>query len=361
MKKQTRSKAWRTAVIVAVLTRVLFFAVAWLGSVFLDGSSERGALELWDRWDVGIFLRIAEGGYGGEADPHSTAFMWGFPLAVRLMATLLGDFLVAGLVVNFLASIVALHYIYRLAEETVGTGKGSKAAIYLALFPTAVFLVAPYSEALFLAGAIGAFYHAKQGQLFWTSAAAALAMSARLAGVFLLLGIAAELLVRGTSYLRTTIVITVGSLPIVGYMAFLKMTRGDPFYFLVDQELGWGRMFVGPIDSLRATIEGAVTSTGAQYITWSAELLGALIAIIAVALAVRRREWGYATYMASFTAALLTSTWYLSIPRMLLTYFPIQLGLAGRLNGLGHSLWLAASTALSVVGVAVFTRGGWFF
>src|SRR5207344_1718466 len=57
--------------------------------------------------------------------------------------------------------------------------------VYLAIFPTTVFLAAVYSESLFLALAVGAFLLAEQGRFGWAGVAGGLAMLCRLAGVAL--------------------------------------------------------------------------------------------------------------------------------------------------------------------------------
>lgn len=360
MDTSIRARAWKAAVLTVVITRVSFFVVAWLGVIMLDGDPARGFFEIWDRWDAGILLGIAEFGYTEAADPHPTALMWGYPLLVRLTEPVFGSYLGAGLVVNVFASLVALRYLYRLAEETLGEGAGDRAIIYLALFPTAVFLAAPYTESLFLAGAIASFYYAKAGHLRGVAIGSAVAMSARFAGIFLLVGLLIELLVRRTPKLKSVAAVSIGALPLLGHMVFLAITTGDPFHFLSDQAAGWGRRLVSPFESLRLTL-GQASLGDASSATWGIEVAAAVIAVLAVVWAVRRREWGYAAFMGSFTAALLTSSLYLSIPRMLLTYFPIPVALAARLRGLSHGIWIGASATLATIGVLVFTRGGWFF
>ena len=99
---------------------------------------------------------------------------------------------------------------YRLAEEEIGrgaglagphetNGAGRRASLYLLFFPTAVFLVAPYSESLFLAGAIPAFYYARRKRWIMAGMFAAVAMGARAAGIFLLFGLLVEFVRQPTS------------------------------------------------------------------------------------------------------------------------------------------------------------------
>ena len=52
----------------------------------------------------------------------------------------------------------------RVAEERLGADGGRRAVLYLALFPTALFLQAVYSESLFLFLSLAAFVLAERGR-----------------------------------------------------------------------------------------------------------------------------------------------------------------------------------------------------
>jgi hypothetical protein len=91
--------------------------------------------------------------------------------------------------------------------------------------------------------------------------------------------------------------------------------------------------------------------------------VAAAIGVAFVVWALRKREWGYATFMGSLLATLLVSTWYFSVPRMLLTMFPITLLVAGwsRDRTPRHEAVLIGSAVICAVGVIVFTQGAWFY
>ena len=76
-----------------------------------------------------------------------------------------------------------------------------------------------------------------------------------------------------------------------------------------------------------------------------------------------KREWGYAAYMGIFMVALMTSTWYFSIPRMLLSFFPVMLLMAHATEGrpLRHEMTLVVLAPVATLGVILFTRGAWFY
>lgn len=365
-------KEWRHSAVVAALVRVAFITIAVLATWYLSGEQgtpATGIFDMWRRWDAHHLLTLAEFGYTApESDAHAAAFFPMFPLTVRpfLMAGIAP--VPAGMLVALLASIVAGAYLYRLAEEELGQGSGSRAVLYLSLFPTAVFLVAPYSESLFLAGAIGAFYHARRERWELVSIPAAVAMASRAAGLFLLAGLVVEFVRQkdftGLRVATAGAALAVAILPLLAYGAFLSQAMGDPFEFLDAQESGWGRRFVGPITSFSVTWgtwnEGYPTN---WLLAWRVEIAAAALGVVFTLWAAVRREWGYAVYMGATLAVLMTSTWYYSVPRMLLSLFPIYLLLAAatRERPVLHDVLLMVLAPLAALGVVVFTQGNWFY
>ena len=363
---------WRSSAAVAVIVRAAFVIVAVLATWFLasaEGTPGVGVFDMWRRWDAHHFLTIAEYGYTApQSDAHAAAFFPLFPLCVRAVMLLGLSPTMAGMAVALAASVVAGAYLYRLAEEELGEGSGARALLYMTLFPTAVFLIAPYSEPLFLAGAIPAFYYARRHRWHLVGIPAAVAVGSRAAGIFLLLGLAAEF-ARQKDFSKERLAnaglsLFIGVLPLLAYGAFLSQAMGDPFEFLSAQREGWGRRFVGPLTSFSTTwgtwTEGHATN---WLLAWRVEIVAALVGVGFTTWAALRREWGYAVYMASLLAVLMTSSWYDSIPRMLLSMFPIFLLLASvtRNRPSFHDGIVIVLAPLAALGVVVFTQGNWFY
>jgi hypothetical protein len=351
---------------------VVFFSVALAASWLLAtsrGPHVQGFFAIWDRWDAALFMRIATYGYSGPlTDQHATAFFPLFPLLVRGASHLGLNPIGAGLLISALSSLVAFAYLFRLAEEEIGEGAGRRAVLYLAWFPTAVFLVAPYSEALFLAGAIPAFYYARRSRWSLVGLPAAIAVGARFAGCFLLLGLVVEFLRQRRFSFKTmrtaALALAAGIAPLVAYSVFLDRVKGDAFYYFVDQRTGWGRRLTSPLTALRLTWETWNTNQPTNWIfAWRLEILAAAAGVVFVLWALVKREWGYATFMAVMMASVMASSWYFSIPRMLLSLFPIPLLLAGFSfrSATRHEIVLLVMAPVAVLGVVVYTRGAWFF
>ncbi|MEA2516487.1 MAG: hypothetical protein QOG16_325 [Actinomycetota bacterium] len=372
-------RPWVDAAALVVVTRLIFFAVAFGAAMYLapgQGPVGEGFLDIWTRWDANHFVVVAEHGWSGPIAEAArpAAFFPLYPLAMRAgMAIGLAP-IAAGLLVSTIATYIACVFLIKLADAEIGPGAGRRAAMYLLLFPTAVFLAAPYSESLFLAGAIPAFYLARQRRWLLASIPAAVAMSARAAGIFLLIGLLFEYIRQGFEDHRwggarlrdAAACLGIGAAPLLAYGLFLQMERGNAFQYMIDQKEGWGRDFpTAPWTAFMATWN---TRKGLDYPTnwifaWRIEILAAGAGVALTIWALIKKEWGYAAFMGTFIATLMMSTWYFSIPRMLLSFFPAVLLLAAatheRQND--HELVLLAMAPIATLGVVIFTRGAWFY
>lgn len=364
---------WLESIRITTFSRLGFFIVAIAAAWFLqdqqNGRLTLGFLDMWHRWDAIHFTDIATYGYfAPETDPNAAAFFPLLPLLIDGFAALGLDPRLAGMVVSFVASIVAGSYLYRLAENDVGEGAGRRALLYLFLFPTAVFLAAGYTEALFLAGAIAAFYYARTERWMLVPIPTAVAMGARLAGLFLLVGLAVEFLrQRNFSFERIAgacATVAVGLLPLLLYGLFLVNSNKTFLEFKDAQYRGWGRKIVSPQESFISTWNTWFGDYTTNWIfAWRVEILAAIVGLLFTAWAFWRREFGYGAYMLATLAVLLTSTWYFSIPRMLLSLFPIPILLAHytQENPNRHQNVLLITAPLAAMGVIIFTQGKWFY
>ena len=341
-----------------------------------QGPVTEGFLDIWNRWDVRHFMTVADLGW---VDPdvlaaRPAAFFPLYPLAIRALAAIGITPILAGMLISVVATWVACTYLIKLADEEIGRGAGRRAALYLLLFPTAVFLAAPYSEALFIAGAVPAFYYARRARWLAAALPAAVASATRAAGMFLIAGLVFEYVrqaVRDHSWvghrLRDAFVaIVAAAAPIVAFGTYLWATRGTAMQYFIDQREGWGRNFpTNPLVAFQATWN---TRLGADYPTnwifaWRIEILAALAGVLLTVWAAVRKEWGYTAYMGLFMVSLLMSSWYFSIPRMLLSFFPAMLFLAEATDrdGTRHELAVVILASVAALGVILFTRGAWFF
>jgi Gpi18-like mannosyltransferase len=230
------ARATRSAVEIFLWSRIAIWLAALFAVVTLEplrnpkaGRWDDPALthdlssitDVWARWDSVHFLRIAEHGYSaGEA-----AF---YPLYPTLVAgigrALGGHYVLAGVTISLLATLGAFVLLERLGERRLGGDGARRAVLYLALFPTALFLQAVYSESLYLFLCLAAFVLAERGRFAGAGLVVGLAVLTRPVGLALVPPLV--LIARRRSWRLAT------ALPVVAvYPLVLWRKVGDPWAF----------------------------------------------------------------------------------------------------------------------------------
>ncbi|MFC4530299.1 mannosyltransferase family protein [Sphaerisporangium dianthi] len=318
-------------------------------------------VDKWREWDVVLLATIAEHGYDGDPgkphDPGLPAFFPGLPLLLRLVHLVVPDWTAAGLLISLVAGAVAMMALARLAEAE--GAHGWMAVLALLLFPTAVFLAAGYTESLFLAFAIPAWLAAKRGR--WPQAAmlAAGASCVRITGAFLALALIVEFFARGESPRRAGW-LALPVAPLVAYSAYQYGRSGDWLAWKHAQEAGWGRDFAWPWEAWETSWREAM-GAGDFSVAFRMEIAGAVVTVCVLVWLLVLRRWSEAVYTGAQAAALLTSAYYLSVPRSLLLCFPLWVLVAKVAT---RRAWVMALYALilgplMLLHTALFLSGAW--
>jgi hypothetical protein len=330
---------------------------------------ELGVLvDVWARWDSDFFLRIAEDGY----DRASAAFFPLYPAAVGLVGRiLLGHYVLAGVLVSLAAALAAFVLLYRLAELRLGADGARRAVLYLAVFPTSLFLQAVYSESLFLALALGAFLLAERGRFAGAGALAGLALLTRPAGLALLPALAL-LAWRARERDRALAGLALGPALFTAFPLALWIQLGDPLAFLDAQER-WHRELspLGPLggiwEGVRAVVEGGAPAGAAPMHAAAVNVQGLVaLAVFAALTVVAWRRFGapyglFAALSLALPLSVPSDRWpLLSLPRFGLVVFPFFLALAA-LGGRPrvHAALLASSAILLGVSVTQWALWQW--
>jgi Gpi18-like mannosyltransferase len=147
-------------------------------------------LESWARYDTTWYAKIAYQGYLPN-DP-SVAFEPGYPLIIRITATLLSiNYVLAALLVSNIAGLAFFILLYKLIrKEFNDTALARRTLVLLAAFPTAYYFVAGYTESVFMALVTGALLAALNRRWWAAGILAALASFTRWQGVLLCLPLA---------------------------------------------------------------------------------------------------------------------------------------------------------------------------
>ena len=194
-------KEWNGIVIAVIALRLIYAAIGWWvvssgGPIPLNetiygvikpflktDSFSQYFVNPWFGWDTISYLGIAILGYRQDA---SIAFMPLYPFLIRFTALLFGgNHLLAALVLSTLFCIIALILMYELFAAMYPQTIARDAVVMFLTFPTAFFLLAGYTESLFIALVLMFWILARKRRWFWAAVFAGLATLTRLQGVIL--------------------------------------------------------------------------------------------------------------------------------------------------------------------------------
>ncbi len=291
-------------------------------------------IDVWARWDSDWYLRVAEHGYS-DAPSSTAAFFPLYPGLVALLGRLLaGHYVLAGVLLSLGACAVAFVLLHRLARERLGEDASRRAVLYLAIFPTTLFLQAVYSESLYLALVLGAFLLAERSRFLGAGAVAGLAMLTRPVGVALLPALAV-LAWRAEDRRRALLQLAV-SIPIAAaYPILLGAWIGEPFAFLRAQDGIWQRelSWAGPLGGLWEGVAVLFADRPGRDLALNLQQLGFTLVFLALTVAAWRRfgvPYGlFALVSLAIPLSFPSDRWpLLSISRFGLVLFPLLLVLA---------------------------------
>lgn len=337
--------SWREALRVGLgiwlLTRMAFFVFA-LGAMQvapthdLVGKVPGWPARLYYSFDSLNFYSVAVSGYTSSAHPtaatNNPAFFPGYPLLARIVAMPFGGLHPSGApiywslaLIAWIGAAVAAVVIWRLAAEQAGRAAATRAVVLLLAGPYAVFLMASYSEGVFLAFAISAWYAGRRRQWWLAGVLGAAASLARINGLCLGAGLVAMYVLQRLQDGKRSVGSDAAALGlpffgIFGYFAWLRLHTGSWRAWFNAQD-HWHRKFTWPWDSLYRTIQYIEHPRGARMIP-ALELLFAVLAVTVLIALLVWHKWPEAIYVAITIASMTTSNWFLSLPRLCLMLFP---------------------------------------
>jgi hypothetical protein len=355
----------RYVVAVWFATRALVFLAAWIGGLALlqDNGSITGYFDLWNRWETPYYLSIAEGGYFPTGEfANNAAYFPGLALIIKAGLLVGISAPVTGMVVALIAGLAASLALSRLTNSVGGNGVWGVVAWTIA--PVAVFIAAPWAEALFAGLAFWAWWKARQGAWLAAGLLAGGAALVRINGLFLGVALIVLFLLSGEKRNRSGIALLAPFVVIAGYFAYLWSQSGDWKAWFTAQSVGWDRNFHDPVSAFLNTyrlIFEFNEGVGAPHSRFVIEILAvAALLALGVVMAIKR-WWPEAIFVLLTVGSLATSTYYYSVPRTAVVLFPVWM-----LIGLWLSRRRWLGIAYVVIGVPVlvlvsmrFAQGQW--
>ncbi len=374
---------------VFVISRLFFLGVGAVAADMLPWADPAtstleppGSLNYWAHWDGAWYSKIVTEGYDGSA-PERTAFFPLFPVLVYVGTSLGIGPAFWGVLVSLFATVFALYFLYRITEKFRGREAARAATLAFAFFPTAFFLNAVYTEALFLAFTTGSFWAAyMRRNLLLAGILGALAAATRNFGVLLLIPLSYEWL-RSRREFGWRGLAEIGLVPtgLLGYMIFLQGRFGNPLIFFRQQEAHWDRELTNPVATMQKAWGAA--GKGLNYVLDPATLflkpgaapaleasntinltfLALLLVLLAVGFAVLPPGLSAYAFLVTLLPVLTpTPSWPLmSLPRFMLSAFPLFLVLGYLLSRSRFTLypWLVVSASVGAAFASMFVTWRW--
>lgn len=381
--RQIKKQTWFRLLVIFVSWWLLLFVVGNFAIHLINPAMVDRALPGPDLlnysfgWDSGWYSAIANMGYGFS--PSAPAFYPLYPLLLHLVTSFTHlNMLTASMLVNTVASFVAIYFLYLLALDFSKNKNTAYLAVLLFLFfPMGYFLHVGYSEAVFCALSFGAVYFARQRNWLGANILAGLASASRLAGVLVIGVVALEYLASKQFQLKRigweALSFLLAPLGIVGYSLYLWRTVHDPLAMVHAYNYGdWAylKFDLNMALSAKATAgriakllwhrasgwQQAFFNEFAPFMAWLSLFGFAALGVV------KKLPLSYTLYIVGTIVLLGTHTSFVSSNRYILVVFPIYLLLADWLSRRAEhwrTLAVALSAGVMILYFVLFVNGIW--
>ncbi|HLD11607.1 MAG TPA: mannosyltransferase family protein [Patescibacteria group bacterium] len=223
---------------------MIALAVFILWDVFLQllltVSQGTWSVSYWLQWDAGHYLALAESGY---TQAYQAAFFPFYPFLVKTVASLGIPLPMSAFLLNQCVTLGVCLLLYKITRVQFGKKEAFWTLILFLSFPTSFFLIAGYSEALFLFLTLSFFVCLKRKNFLLSAAFVVFATLTRSVGFLLLLSFWVFLWKERDR--RRIFYLAMSTLGVFCLMIINASQFGNPFLFLTAQQY-WQRSFSTP-------------------------------------------------------------------------------------------------------------------
>lgn len=308
-----------------------------------NGFTFRGAIEFWRSLDSQHYLAITREWYLSEGDWGrivQLVFLPGYPLAVYPFYRIIGNDMIAGLLVSAVSFPLSCCMLYRLLRLDYEHGPAFRTVVMLLLLPGGFFFLAPMSESLYLLLALSALYTFRKKRFLLAGVLGAYCAFTRTVGLLLIAPMVLEWvrMFPNQDGGRKRWFLGILSLLLVpcGFLAYMWINRtvsGNALQFLTyqrdhwSQGLGWFFNTASYqtdylIDSIREGSRETALGLWLPNLLWH---FGTLALFLATA---KKLRPSYSAWFIAYFVIAIGTTWLLSGPRYLLSMPAIAMMLA---------------------------------
>ncbi len=359
--------------IIAIILAIKIFSfilapLAW--TVFKNQPCD--IISLWKQWDVSNYIYIAKNGYTAVGEGrYFIVFLPLYPFLIRISAMLIGNYEVSALLISNFASLIAGFYLYRLAKVDYPHSTALKSVFYLCIFPTSYFLIAGYTESLFLFLTIGCFYYARERNWLTAGVMGMFASATRITGLALIPALIYEFFSqrseaesRGKSH-KGALFLCMIPFGFISYLVLNYTVFGDAFAFVELQRAHWFKHLAPPWAGLSAAFWGILWREPAEKVlVGGAELVFGLFGFASIIYAfITKLRHSYIIYMLLTWLVVASTSYWLSMPRYMLSMFPVffVLAIIGDKREALHYVMTIAFLLFYCLFLILFTQGHWAF
>ena len=310
------------------------------------------AVNLWRATDSASYLTIAESWYAstGEWDRLvQLVFLPGYPITIRTVNLLIGNYLLSAMLVSALAFAGAGTVMYRLVRLDYSHETAIRALKYLCLLPGAFFFASPMTESLFLLLSVSCLYCLRRKNWLAACILGGMASFTRSVGLVLFVPAIFEMIshdvrmsssAEGLSKSNTGIrkFAKYACLPIIflgfgGYLLINYQVSGNPLQFMIYQREHWSQSMGFFFNTVSYQTDYAVRCVEEMEHNnliglWLPNLFCIFTGLIIMLPAVKKLRPSYTAYFLIYYIITIGATWLLSAPRYLTVLVPLPIALA---------------------------------
>lgn len=331
--EQKRARYWpgAKAAFTAVVVKILLLMFAG-HSYHVTQDKKLGNwqdfLALLTRWDATSYVFISQHGYVTEGpERFYLAYFPLYPLLIAAGALIFRDHLLSAFIISAIASIVLAVVFRKLVRLDYSERISQAAVLFMFIFPTAFFLHVPYTESLFLALVVIAFWAARTRKWILAGVIGMFAASTRINGMVLFPALFLEAYhqyraERQVNYRWLSVMLI--PLGFISYLTVNYVVSGSPITFLAYQRENWGKALTLPFSAFKGAFEAYLYRNPSEgHMVGYEELLFAAIGFVAIVLGWRSLRNSYRLWMVINWLLFVCTSFILSVPRYTLTMFPI--------------------------------------
>ncbi|AIQ14743.1 hypothetical protein [Paenibacillus durus] len=323
-------------ILLILVSRITLSFIGITSRHFLQPSEtfKQSLLSTWAQWDGGWYRIIAEHGYDIDHtyNPYfgyqtTYAFYPLYPKLMKYLNFIFHDYIISGIFISTISSIVACVYLYKLSTYYFDQKKSMEVIKYVVFFPASFMLSCVLTESLYLVLVLMCFYYSKKNKWLLVGICGFFLALTRNIGVFIIIPLFIEyLMCKKFKFLEIKYNILFLLFIPCGFVLwgmYLYYLTGD-FLMFKNIQVAWERVDSDPISVLYQ-----VFSRG-QF----QERFWALFTIFAISiqlLSIKKMPIPYSVFTA-YSILIPLSTSVISMIRFTLVIFPLYFALVNILK-----------------------------